>query len=915
MSSRSILEELSELLFTADSEWPKVTQRMFNPLETVLPLMDDSSVGLAHKYGQFQNLNHQISGVLSECIDTNKSQFIDHLSYYSEISQIFNQCSKLVEEISEELGNTNDSIISDNKTFSKDLNNNSIVYGELLDTIEAMEFVKNSTEQLNRCISEKDFIKSQELIIKCQDLAAKFQLWKIPLLLSIKNQLEDHSNHLFEVVVEEIHSIIYLKTNINKNLTQSTDDHLIDISGKASSINKKLLEFIERLNDQDDQDEEDELQIQISLIDEDNDDNFQKLTNLLIVLKKLNQFDKLLEIAVSREANELHQLFNQIIEDIKLRYPSSASSRNYWQDHSDELILLEFGPSAQDGVRLKKFANDVFTKSLIVLQYHRLIYEISSKLNLNYSIDKIFDIMESSLQVILSQYIYDENISLTKTQKSKMTKKRKLKLFEFKDFSNDEMTDLTSQLQEFFPSFNIDDKIYLDNNEINNNLEVIVEPDVFNMRVMLEPLLVFVDGSKKLLPMSQKLNKSSDQFFLDFMRNEYLKQFNSTLQYYYETTCNPNDSFDILINNDGIYEFCQNFQKFLLAILEMLNTSLVFKEEYLNSIFLMFNLIMNRFQNLYQEVSDEEGFDWLQNEKLHKISSEIISRQESSLVEQEVEIILYSFNIGNEVLQFETFYEKASQLLKSVQWLLKWITDLVRLEDQSSLRNLPTIDSFKKNWELIDINYNHSHNKKLYLTLNPYFSTKFEKFIQKLQDLEENIMLILRYNLIYQSLYLVLRFFQHNEFHIPNEINEPDANILKLTTVYVAANKIFKKNLKSYSGIVTGIATFLDQLFIYGSLKIKRMNLNGQKKVLLNILILQQLLRNVFQLEVKFTKSIEYFSNFKIGDKGLLDQISKKKSMFTLDENKNMIRLIYSEDSKNLKRYQLSISRLEELYK
>ncbi|GMF54354.1 unnamed protein product [[Candida] boidinii] len=88
------------------------------------------------------------------------------------------------------------------------------------------------------------------------------------------------------------------------------------------------------------------------------------------------------------------------------------------------------------------------------------------------------------------------------------------------------------------------------------------------------------------------------------------------------------------------------------------------------------------------------------------------------------------------------------------------------------------------------------------------------------------------------------------------------------------------------------------------------MNEYGLIKILLNIRVIQQMLRNVINYkldssDINFGKSIEYFELFKTGENNIADRIIQQinsysgninNNVFSLEAYKNLIRLVFSEN-------------------
>ncbi|ODV98561.1 hypothetical protein PACTADRAFT_31951 [Pachysolen tannophilus NRRL Y-2460] len=1009
----SSLDEASELIFIVESEWAKLDKAEPNPLEIVLPLLDNTSVGLAHKYSSFQNLHSKISQNLSRCLNENKDSFINSLNYYDQALSTFNESYNLIKTIKKNLMETNNSIMdSDNKIYLRDINSNSLLYSQLIDTVDAIEFLKHSTESLSDLIlNEKNYVNATNIIKKCKELILIYDLNNVKSLKPTITSLNDQENSLVEIIIEELNNIIYLNFSADCNNRDDTinvngNPDLIDgddISSKIMSINSSLADFLNYLEDQEDDDDKLSIDEELVITEQEQNNNsnstnfFNKIKLLLLVLLKLNILDKVQEIFVSRTNRELNKLFNQTIDDIKLKNPKSSQSQLQNKTTTEISDELEFFPSNKESDILTEFFNNIFSKCLTVLQYHRLIYEISNKYNTNghviYPIDKIWKIMTGELYNLLYNYLVDENmkkdVSDTANKNNKTNNdndsvikrtnnevKKSKKLFEFQKIedlnSAHDLSQLTTYLQECFPSFSVSSKqspsIYLANKEAFTNLEILTSPNCFNMKFILNPFLLFIEGSKTCIPFSSKLLinsndyeidgkiKTPTEFFIDFMRNVFLANFNDTLLYYYDSMVNDeflninsqlssitsnntqtNDSsFNELVNINGnifVFKNFFNFQKFLVAILQVLNTSTIFKKEYLNLIFQIFHIFQAKVSNYYKELISEDNDDigeksqlvkWLSSPDITAVSLKILTENKYELIVKEIgllidESLISKVNLSVDILNSETFGNLA-QLLASVSWILSWLPDLRKVDSskETSNNDVSEVDKFKDMWELSDIGYgsyrlNHNTHSKINVSIimRDEYLSRFDAFVRFFQDMNFKIILILRYNLILNLVCYTFKFFNKNDF--TNDVpNENDINIKKLNSIILNSFKVLVQENdqgKQARTIFRGLSKYLDKLLILNSFNIKTLNQLGLNKIFKNILILQQAFKilsidlhdddEVYDHDADnyfFQDSLKYFENFKITDKGIIEQIASNRNQFTLAENKNMVRLIFSEE-------------------
>ena len=104
--------------------------------------------------------------------------------------------------------------------------------------------------------------------------------------------------------------------------------------------------------------------------------------------------------------------------------------------------------------------------------------------------------------------------------------------------------------------------------------------------------------------------------------------------------------------------------------------------------------------------------------------------------------------------------------------------------------------------------------------------------------------------------------------------------------------------------LMLGTSKFLDQAIITKSLKIKTMNSHGCDKMLLNITVLQQSMRNI-DPTCSLPKSIRYFECFKAGPDEVLKAAQNSDGhdyIFSYDELKSLLELSFSESLNSEKR-------------
>jgi exocyst complex component 4 len=134
-------------------------------------------------------------------------------------------------------------------------------------------------------------------------------------------------------------------------------------------------------------------------------------------------------------------------------------------------------------------------------------------------------------------------------------------------------------------------------------------------------------------------------------------------------------------------------------------------------------------------------------------------------------------------------------------------------------------------------------------------------------------------------------------------VNDPDPRILSLNADLVSYDETAVKFLreKEITFIRTGLAFLIDSFLVSNAGMVKAMNANGCGRMQLNILVLQQNLKNI-EAEVSLQRSAKFFDLFVEGPEAVLKQAKEEKEkdngvkeLFSYDELKTLLGLCYSE--------------------
>lgn len=140
------------------------------------------------------------------------------------------------------------------------------------------------------------------------------------------------------------------------------------------------------------------------------------------------------------------------------------------------------------------------------------------------------------------------------------------------------------------------------------------------------------------------------------------------------------------------------------------------------------------------------------------------------------------------------------------------------------------------------------------------------------------------------------------------EIKEPDQPVLSLNSELVAYDETIVRFLrdKEIAFVRTGLGLLINTYLVSNALATQPMNLRGCERMQLNILVLQQNLKNI-EAGVDLTRAANYYSLFQDGPDQIVEKAKRDKEReakgspvpeaerFTYDELKALVELCYSE--------------------
>ena len=475
--------------------------------------------------------------------------------------------------------------------------------------------------------------------------------------------------------------------------------------------------------------------------------------------------------------------------------------------------------------------------------------------------------------------------------------------------------------------------------------KLLVDPTVFNMGVLLPPSLTFLDRLKEIVPPGPDIVMSTLTSFLDdFLVNVFQPQLDETLmdlcaQIFVELDAFQKDSQWEAYAPKPIFKGTIRFCNLLSAVCKML-CSLPHDQAFSQLIITQMSTYFDKCRGWFKAMvsrpqSQTGGGRTLKAAALLAESgdlSDIVSALANPsieppmlqrLVEKEIEQLVLSTRErpleDADLLSDRKNIASLCLLHTSMKWLatrsksLRYISDRAIDSSRSTSRSGP-----KRRWTALGSTENTTNSeldeRSAYLPLNPDTAKEFDTVVANYHSLAYLVLRTLHLELrihILHHLSLALT----GTFALPNPVAEPDTGVLTLNTDLNG----FDEELTTYFRptqrrfVTTGLGALLDALIVQFASRINTMNEHGCGRLQLDILVLQQNLKNV-EPAASLHRSAEFFALFSQGADAVVRrakeaQETKEKeassgevSPFTYDEMKLLVELCYSEAVKGEKR-------------
>ncbi|KFG85100.1 putative exocyst complex component sec8 [Metarhizium anisopliae] len=985
MPSRARVQEtnaerqIAQVLEHIRSDWPSMCDNDSIPVQLALQLLDSSSVGRAHEYRKFQETHTYLQDSLKNIVHEHHQGFNSSIGTFHKIQGSIQASQKRVRELRESLASSKASLCSTDPELKK-LSHTSTEYDELLQTLNELDDLRAVPDQLEARISEKRFLGAVEVLQNALRKLRRPELDGIGALNDLRSYLANQETALMDILVEELHEHLYLKSPYCQDRWQSLAKAQ-GAHGDGYGDTNNIPPFHSVLDSMD-------LEKAVTEDPTKNPeaDTFNYIGLLVESLNRLGRLQNAVETLKQRLPVELFGVVNETINEVDQRHPSSLRGT---AGKTDGVFVYNSRETQMRADVIYDLLWTLYGKFEAIGEGQRAFHEFIKALirregagnnsALLGSFKELWNLYQNEIRSLLHNYVTTDadvyqfdspNPGANFSGKKDAMREHLFKFAEADAKSVDMVTEydaLEGIIHATVPGLTsgtrkqgLDSKknrVALDaslarrdtgqglvgsGKQSTGSYKSLVEPSVFNMSLLLPPTLTFLQRLKTIVPPGSDLATSTLTTFLDnFLVNVFQPQLDETLSKLSDTVFGEADSFlqDQTwkqVAPRPVFKGATQFFQIVTAFCKMLGTippdqalsSLIVTQmkRYHDRCFTWYRSLVTKTQDHSEDANNLRAsarFS-IQPGPLQDIMKQLWAAEESSaaeLLSKEIQALIEQTNAPplemNDIIQDRDIISSLCLLYTSMKWLSARISSLryITTHDTDSSRQAQPRKA-KRRWTLMnDQGKAASDQNPVHLPLTQETVQTFDNIVSSYQDLAATALLTLHAEVRTRIVYSLHTALSPSiaPYLLDQEVREPDPQILSLNLELVLFDDTIVRYLrdKEVAFIRTGLGLLINNYLVSNARLASPMNAMGCGRMQLNILVLQQNLKNVEE-GVDLARAANYFALFDGGPDAIVEKAKEDKDKeagsgaaaesFTYDELKALMELCFSEGMSNRER-------------
>ncbi|ORX92580.1 hypothetical protein K493DRAFT_316507 [Basidiobolus meristosporus CBS 931.73] len=936
------IRRVEDVLSEVQLEWRYLTSEDFNPVILALSLLDKSSLG--KDINAFKALLLKLETAMDAVVNDYYQGFNNSTTTYSAVKEKIKETQIHVKKMKNTIQQCKELLHVQRSDLEK-LWARSNTYKEMIRILDVVEDLRKVPDEIEELIQHKHYYTATTRLLKSLEIANEEDLLKINALEDLRQYLQNMKNTLHEVLTEELHKHIYLKSSQNqvKPINGGVDTvKLPNKQREQNGINKEESEQTDEYHAVDDVRVDPET------------DSLSYTETLLETLYVLGKLPSALESIQQRVPIELYQLVDRIVEEVDSRAKREMSlfnpEKRYTLLASGGLQAIQQAENEMSNEILRDFTTTLYSKLETMLEHHKFVLDVSTKIQKRnkategepnpYTFKEVWMSVQSEVKSMLYDYLIDtqKGTSIHKSipsvrdmlRNGTQVRDRNKQLFQlgesvakisaatlYEHFETNLLKKLSSTGRVnaadgtdsiSFTSI-INDKFA--NSGVATGHRLLVKPDVYHISIVIKPTLSFLNRLKEVLPTGISEASDFNEFLDDFIVTVFLPRMQERVMESFSNFADVSDSFHVDpdfrdYSEYPLFKSATTLVSTVDSLCEVLHDMPLHQKEYITVIegllkkyrekcFTRFKATVTNGSNHIDEADRSVLLSamWAENEEIVSLLKQSRTLNKSKDQESPVDenLLLQEITLETKLKKERSLHpselvvdSKKLKFLATLHHTLMWLVSKIRtLKDQNHAACIPLEES-------ID-----SVPRKSPLADEPF--RNFDSILAEFQQLADTCLFMLHIEFRCQSMYYLDLATREGNYYLTEAAQEPDSYIVTLNTTLVNFEECMTETLpvNELSFVFSGLSYLMSHVLITNIRYIKQMNPAGISKMVRNILALKQNLANIAVPQLHgngLDEAKTYYSLVALSPQELVQYAGEHINSFTFEQYKYLLSLI-----------------------
>ena len=560
--------QIEDILRDIEQHWAFMASDRCVPVKVALQLMDPSSLGLADQRDRFFAAHGHLQTALKVIVNEHHQGFNSSIGTFHKIQAAILASQHRVRTLKAGLIEAK-ATLGQSKPELRALVASSQTYDGMLQTFATIEELQLVPERLESQISEKRFLCAVDTLLEGLAMVRRTEMEEIGALSELRVYLSNQEHSLTDILIEELHSHLYLKSPYCEerwkvHLKRNESSHPATLDSGERGMHLFLDGYDGSVRMQEDTTRNPEA------------DTFYYIQLLVESLERMGSLETAINATIERLPTEMFKAHDKTLDEIEQRHPSTM--RNAVSRKRPQSIAFHAGPEGEKKAMLEDLLHTLYAKLEAIAEGHRVLHDVTGailrreqsteRLVLNRTFRELWSLLQNEMRSLLHDYVATSGNLGGRFRKQNNAsanifqphaRDRNKRMFRLTDtLSDGKHTDLATEREDLEFMFKASvpglvnansisaaskpDEAALDRSGTGHKL--LVEPSVFNMSILLPPSLAFLTQLRHIVPpLSSVARGPLTNFLDDFLLNVFYPQLDETLLDLCSRSMNDLDTF------------------------------------------------------------------------------------------------------------------------------------------------------------------------------------------------------------------------------------------------------------------------------------------------------------------------------------------------------------------------------------